>query len=195
MHLYLINPNNPLVSLTKSRESSWNRFTAWKPLGLLVLAGMTPKQWDITVFDENLGTPDYSLLPQPDLVGITAFTSQAERAYAIAAEFRARKVPVVMGGIHASMCAEEAAKNVDAVVCGEAESVWPQVLKDVQDGTLKQLYKGERGGLGDVPAARHDLLPQGIFFRVHPDFARMPARVQLLQRHRLQRRPFQAAAH
>jgi radical SAM superfamily enzyme YgiQ (UPF0313 family) len=164
MLLYLINPNNPLVSLTKSRESRWNRFTAWKPLGLLILAGMTPKQWDITVIDENLGLQDYSLLPKPDLVGITAFTSQAERAYAVAAEFRSRKVPVVMGGIHASMCAEEAAKHVDSIVCGEAESVWPLVLKDAEAGTLKQLYKGEHQALGNVPAARHDLLPKGYFF-------------------------------
>ena len=164
MRLYLINPTNPLVSVTKAKESGWNRFMAWKPLGLLVLAGMTTKQWDITVIDENLGIPDYSLLPQPDLVGITAFTSQAERAYAVAAEFRSRKVPVVMGGIHASMCVEEAAKNVDSVVYGEAESVWPQVLKDAQNGALKQFYKGEHQSLGNVPAARHDLLPKGYYF-------------------------------
>jgi radical SAM superfamily enzyme YgiQ (UPF0313 family) len=164
MRLYLINPNNPLVSLTKSRENRWNRFTAWKPLGLLVLAGLTPKQWDVTVFDENIAMPDYAHLPRPDLVGITAFTSQAERAYAVAAQFRSRKIPVVMGGIHASMCAEEAAKNVDSVVCGEAESVWPQVLKDAQAGALKHLYKGERLDLSNVPAARHDLLPKGYFF-------------------------------
>jgi radical SAM superfamily enzyme YgiQ (UPF0313 family) len=164
MLLYLINPNNPLVSLTKSRESRWNRFTAWRPLGLLVLAGMTPKQWSITVIDENLGIPDYSSLPRPDLVGITAFTSQAQRAYAVAALFRSRNVPVVMGGIHASMRAQEAQKNVDAVVTGEAESVWPQVLADAAVGTLQGVYKGERLSLGNVPAARHDLLPKGYFF-------------------------------
>ncbi len=164
MLLYLINPNNPLVSLTKSRESRWNRFTAWRPLGLLVLAGMTPKQWNITVIDENLGIPDYSSLPRPDLVGITAFTSQAQRAYAVAALFRSRNVPVVMGGIHASMRAQEAQKSVDAVVTGEAESVWPQVLADASAGTLQPLYKGERLSLGNVPAARHDLLPKGYFF-------------------------------
>jgi radical SAM superfamily enzyme YgiQ (UPF0313 family) len=164
MILYLINPSNPLVSLAKSKESHWNRFTAWKPLGLLVLAGLTPKEWDITVFDENFGKPDYSKLPQPDLVGISAFTSQAQRAYAVAAEFRARKVPVVMGGIHASMCAEEAGKNVDSVVCGEAEGVWSQVLADVRNGSLKPVYKGERQDLACVPAARHDLLPHGYFF-------------------------------
>ncbi len=164
MILYLINPSNPLVSLTKSKESRWNRFTAWKPLGLLVLAGLTPKEWDITVFDENFGIPKYSKLPQPDLVGISAFTSQAQRAYAVSAEFRARKVPVVMGGIHASMCAEEAGKNVDSVVCGEAESVWAQVLADFLAGALKPVYKGERQALAHVPVARHDLLPNGYFF-------------------------------
>jgi radical SAM superfamily enzyme YgiQ (UPF0313 family) len=164
MVLYLINPCNPLVSLTKSKESRWNRFTAWKPLGLLVLAGLTPKEWEIRIFDENFGIPDYSKLPKPDLVGISAFTSQAQRAYAVSAEFRARNVLVVMGGIHASMCAEEAGKNVDSVVCGEAESVWAQVLADFRDGGLKPVYKGERQTLALVPAARHDLLPDGYFF-------------------------------
>jgi radical SAM superfamily enzyme YgiQ (UPF0313 family) len=164
MLLYLINPNNPLVSLTKSKENRWNKYTAWKPLGLLVLAGLTPKKWEIKVFDENLGLPDYANLPQPHLVGITAFTSQAQRAYALAAEFRIRKVPVIMGGIHASMCTEEASANVDSVVCGEAESVWPQVLSDFLEGKLKPFYKGEQLPLAHVPAARHDLLPQGYFF-------------------------------
>jgi radical SAM superfamily enzyme YgiQ (UPF0313 family) len=164
MLLYLINPTNPLVSLAKSRENHWNRYTAWKPLGLLVLAGLTPKSWDIKIFDENLSVPDYGKLPKPDLVGLTAFTSQAGRAYAIAAGFRARNVPVVMGGIHASMRAEEAGKNVDAVVCGEAESIWTQVLSDVEAGSLKKIYKGDHRELDCVPAARHDLLPKGYFF-------------------------------
>jgi hypothetical protein len=74
MRLYLINPNNPLVSLANVKESRWNRYRVWKPLGLLVLAGLTPPEWEITVIDENLRTPDYSTMPWPDLVGITAFT-------------------------------------------------------------------------------------------------------------------------
>jgi hypothetical protein len=103
MRLYLINPNNPLVNLVNVKENWWNRYRVWKPLGLLVLAGLAPPEWEITVIDENLHTPDYSTMPQPDLVGITAFTSQASRAYELAGEFRSRGVRVVMGGIHATM--------------------------------------------------------------------------------------------
>ena len=71
-------------------------------------------------------------MPRPDLVGITAFTSQANRAYELAAHFRRMSVPVVMGGIHATTCADEAVERVDAVVTGEGEVVWPQVLEDAR---------------------------------------------------------------
>ena len=118
MRLYLINPNNPLVSLANVQESRWNRYRVWKPLGLLVLAGMTPPEWEITVIDENLRAADYSTMPRPDLVGITAFTSQASRAYEVARKFSSRGVRVVMGGIHATMCPEEALRHVDSVVTG-----------------------------------------------------------------------------
>src|SRR4030043_332267 len=108
MRLYLINPSNPLVNIVKVKESRWNRYRVWKPLSLMVLAGLTPREdWDITIVDENLGVPDYPAMPRPDLVGITAFTSQANRAYELADHFRGQGVPVVMGGIHATMCVEE----------------------------------------------------------------------------------------
>jgi radical SAM superfamily enzyme YgiQ (UPF0313 family) len=164
MRLYLINPTNPLVSLANVKESRWNRFRVWKPLGLLVLAGLTPPQWQITVIDENLRTADYSGMPRPDLVGITAFTSQANRAYELAAEFRSRGVPVVMGGIHATACTEEALRHVDSVVTGEAESVWAQVLQDASRGRLQRTYRGEHIDLAEVPPARHDLLAEGYAF-------------------------------
>ena len=103
MRLYLINPFNPLVSLVNVKANRWNRYRVWKPLGLLVLAGLTPRDWEIEIIDENLGIPDYATIPLPDLVGITAFTSQTNRAYEVAGEFRRRGVSVVMGGIHATM--------------------------------------------------------------------------------------------
>src|SRR5664280_2162083 len=102
MRLYLINPSNPLVSIVRVKENRWNRYRVWKPLSLMVLAGLTPPEWEITIIDENLGAPDYPAMPRPDLVGITAFTSQANRAYEVAAHFRRLGVPVVMGGIHAT---------------------------------------------------------------------------------------------
>jgi radical SAM superfamily enzyme YgiQ (UPF0313 family) len=105
-----------------------------EPLGLLIVAALTPPEWDITVIDENLGIPDYATMLRPDLVGITAFTSQAPRAYRVAAGFRSRGVPVVMGGIHATMCLPEA---------------------------LNRVYTGTHLGMDKVPLARHDLLPTG----------------------------------
>jgi radical SAM superfamily enzyme YgiQ (UPF0313 family) len=161
MRLYLINPRNPLVSLADVKHNRWNRYRVWKPLGLLVLAGLTPAEWEITVFDENIGAVDFDALPRPDLVGITAFTSQAPRAYELADSFRQQAVPVVMGGIHATMCAEEAGRHVDAIVAGEAESVWPTVLEDVQAGRLKRFYHGRHVDMAEVPQARHDLLAKG----------------------------------
>ena len=128
MRLVLINPSNPLVSANRVKENRWNRYRVWKPLGLMALAGLTPPEWEIAIVDENLGVPDYAAMPRPDLVGITAFTSQANRAYEVAAHFRRLGVPVVMGGIHATTCADEVMERVDCVVTGEAEAVWRQVL-------------------------------------------------------------------
>ncbi|MHB8877305.1 MAG: cobalamin-dependent protein, partial [Myxococcaceae bacterium] len=138
--LFLINPFNPLVSITNVKDNYWNQYRVWKPLSLLVLAGLTPPEWEVTVIDENSGMPDYSKMPRPDLVGVTAFTSQANRAYEVSAEFRARGVPVVLGGIHATMRPAEAASRADCVVSGEAETVWAQVLSDARGGTLKPSY-------------------------------------------------------
>lgn len=158
IRLYLINPRNPLVGLTDLKRSRWNRYRVWKPLGLLTLAALTPAEWHTTIFDENIRKPQYERLPRPDLVGVTAFTSQANRAYQIAAEFRARGVPVVMGGIHATMCPQEAQERVDSVVTGEAEPVWGQVLADAREGALRPFYEGAHAEMDRVPPARHDLL-------------------------------------
>ncbi len=164
MLLYLINPINPVVSMNKIEQNRWSKYRVWKPLGLLVLAGLTPPGWDIKIIDENLGVPDYNSIPRPDLVGITSFTSQAERAYQVAAEYQSMGVPVIMGGIHATMRLEEAMNYVDSVLTGEAESIWKQALEDFRQGNLKPFYEGTRLGLENMPVARHDLLPEGYKF-------------------------------
>ena len=158
MRLYLINPSNPLVSILNVSESRWNRYRVWKPLSLMMLAGLTPPDWEITIVDENLGLPNYYSMPRPDLVGITAFTSQANRAYQVAAHFRSLGVPVVMGGIHATMCLEEVMERVDSVVTGEAESIWTEVLDDARRGSLKRQYNGGHPDINHFVPARHDLL-------------------------------------
>jgi hypothetical protein len=61
--VYLIDPSNPLVSIIKVKESHRNRYGVWKPPSLMVLAGLTPVEWEVSIVDENLGVPDYAALP------------------------------------------------------------------------------------------------------------------------------------
>lgn len=164
VRLYLVNPDNPVVSLSKVHWNRLNSYRVWKPLGLLVVAGLTPPEWEVVLIDENLQHPDYGCLPKPDLVGITAFTSQATRAYEVAGTFRAMGVPVVMGGIHATLCCDEALRYADAVVTGEAESVWRQVLEDARTHALQRVYRGGISSMAEIPPARHDLLRGRYYF-------------------------------
>ncbi|MFA4947900.1 MAG: radical SAM protein [Candidatus Krumholzibacteriia bacterium] len=164
MQLYLINPSNPLINLVRVKESRWNHYRVWKPLSLMVLAGLTPPEWEVSIIDENRGVPDYEAMPRPDLVGITSFTSQANRAYEVAGYFRRLGVPVVLGGIHATMCQDEALEHADSIVTGEAESIWSRVLEDARHGRLQSRYEGGRAELRNIPLARHDLLAEGYAF-------------------------------
>jgi radical SAM superfamily enzyme YgiQ (UPF0313 family) len=154
--LVLVNPVNPArTGLTVNKSS---RFP---PIGLGIVAALTPENWEVELLDENWEPFVYQ---EADLVGITAFTASANRAYEIAAAYRARRVPVVMGGIHASMCAEEALRFVDAVVVGEAETVWPRVVADVEAGQLLQVYRGEWTDLVGLPRPRRELFHPGYIF-------------------------------
>jgi len=157
MRLLLVNPSNPLVSIVRLGESRWNRYRVWQPLSLMALAGLTPPEWEVTLVDENILIPPYHEMRLPDLVGVTAFTSQAPRAYEIAAHFRRLGVPVVMGGIHATMRVDEAARYVDSVVTGEADAIWPQVLADAAVGRMAARYDGGLADMDAVRPARHDL--------------------------------------
>lgn len=124
------------------------------PLCLGIIAALTPRPWKTRIFDENYQQFRYR---EADLVGITAYTPNAFRAYEIARHYRERNIPVVMGGIHASMCPEEALKYVDAVVIGEAENVWARVLADFEAGRLQKIYRGTFPEMNNQPIPRHDL--------------------------------------
>ena len=152
----LVNPVNPArVGLTVNKSS---RFP---PIGLGIIASLTPVSWDVKLIDENWEPFTYQ---EADLVGITAFTASANRAYEIASLYRQQGVPVVMGGIHASMCPDEALRFVNAVVIGEAEAVWSKVLADIEAGCLQQRYQGEWPDLSGVPCPRRDLFHPGYMF-------------------------------
>ncbi|MBM3405694.1 MAG: radical SAM protein, partial [Bacteroidetes bacterium] len=124
------------------------------PLCLAILAAYTPANWKTRILDENY--QDFRFR-EANLVGLTAYTPNAYRAYEIAYIYRQKKIPVVMGGIHVSMCPDEALQYVDSVVIGEAESVWPQVIADAEAGCLKQIYHGALLPLEKQKIPRHDL--------------------------------------
>jgi len=112
-----------------------------RTLTLPYLAGMTPPEWNTRIQIDSLHpvTGDEAA----DLVAITVLTQRAPRAYELADRFRARGVPVVLGGAHVTLNPDEAAQHADAIVIGEAEDLWTTVLADAEAGSLKPRYKAD----------------------------------------------------
>lgn len=167
MKIFLINPN---CAVEEGRDLYTNdvagalftmqplkKVTLGMPLALPTLAAHTPFHHEVKIIDEEIEEIDFN---EPvDLVGITAMTFKAKRAYEISHEFRKRGAQVVMGGIHASMCPDEALRYVDCVVVGEAEDIWETVISDAEDGRLNQLYNANGfPNLEESKIPRYDLV-------------------------------------
>jgi radical SAM superfamily enzyme YgiQ (UPF0313 family) len=123
------------------RKAGQQYIRTWQmePLPAATLAGLTPRDVEVRFYDDRM-----ELIPfdeATDLVAISVETYTAKRAYQIASEYRRRKIPVVMGGFHASLCPDEVACYAESVVVGEAEQLWPQVLDDARHGTLQKFYR------------------------------------------------------
>lgn len=147
MRLTLIHP-----AIGRREGQSYIRSWQMESLPIAALAGLTPKDVDIAFYDDRLEAIDFDR--PADLVAIPVETYTARRAYQIASEFRRRKVPVVMGGFHATLAPEEVSRFAEAVVTGEAEAVWPQVIEDARSGRLQRLYQG--GTQSHLSAIRYD---------------------------------------
>ena len=133
-------------------------------LALTSIAGATPPDWEVAYWDENLlqGPPPWE--PFPQVVGITVHLTFAERAYELARWYRQRGAKVVLGGLHVLSCPEEVAPHADALAIGEGVQVWPEILRDVEAGTLRPVYRGSyRRPYRDDPPPRRDLLPRRGF--------------------------------
>lgn len=111
-------------------------------LSLLSVAAETPEDAEIQIVDEQI--EDIPWDADVDLVGITCMTAIAPRAYEIAGHFRNRGIPVVLGGMHPTLCPDEAIQHADAIVSGDAEGVWQKVLVDVSNGSLKGIYRSKQ---------------------------------------------------
>ena len=131
-----------------------------------MVAAVTPPEVEVSLTDENVTVIDFQ--KETDLVGITALTITAQRAYEIADIFRARGVKVVLGGMHPSVMPEEASQHADAVVIGEAEGIWPNLIEDFKANKLQRMYRQhERPSLLGLPIPRRDLFAEGAYFARH----------------------------
>jgi len=147
-----------LLIYPATHKLGWVRHFQLPSLSLQQVAAVTPAHWDVTLVDES-----QDAIPSGknfDLVGITAMTHQATRAYEIADQFRAEGVPVIMGGMHPTVLPEEALSHADAVVIGEAEPVMSRLLDDFLGGSLEKIYRAPipKDDQINVPWPRREIL-------------------------------------
>ncbi len=123
-----------------------------EPLWAAALAGATPTDVDLVFHDDRFEPIPYDR--PTDLVGISAETYTARRCYQIASEYRRRRVPVVIGGFHATLSPEDAGEFAEAVVAGPAQAVWPEVIDDARHGRLQRLYRAD--GAASMAGLRYE---------------------------------------
>jgi radical SAM superfamily enzyme YgiQ (UPF0313 family) len=160
----LIDPapkDNILMQTAKDIKSYW-----FARLSLTTIAALTPPEIEVAITDENVEPIDFN--EDVDLVGLTAMTMHATRAYEIAERFKARGITVVMGGLHASSLPDEAKEHVDAVVIGEAEGQWETLLHDFQRGQLNPFYRNNHlCSYKAQPHPRLDLLKKNHYWTIN----------------------------
>lgn len=154
--LILINPVNQ-----KKTGFTTHIMATFPPIGLGIIAALTPSDFQVKLIDENFEKFEYE---DASLVGITAFTSNAKRAYEISSYYKKKNIPVVMGGIHASMLPDEALNYVDTVVIGEAEKVWGKIINDFLNGNLKKIYKGTHADLKNAVVPKREIFSSKYVF-------------------------------
>jgi len=129
-------------------------------LGLLTLAGLTSPDVDITYIELNDFKSDSVIPEEFDVVAISSFTAQINAAYQLADKYRQHGTKVILGGLHVTALPDEAAQHADAVLIGEGEVYWQQILNDLKKGNLKAVYdaRGKEYDLALSPLPRYELL-------------------------------------
>lgn len=137
-------------------------------LGLLTLAGLTPPHVEVAYVEMPEVDPGQSLPGPFDAVAISSLSATIRDAYALAARFRTAGVKVILGGLHVTACPDEAAQHADAIVIGEGESVWPELVRDLERAELKPRYdaRARPYDLAQAPLPRFDLLDTSRYNRL-----------------------------
>jgi radical SAM superfamily enzyme YgiQ (UPF0313 family) len=150
---------SPRGRLYRHRGGIWKKTMRYAPLTLTTLAALVPPEIpaDVRIIDEGIEDIDPERL-DADLVGISAITGTAPRAYELAAQLRKRAIPVVLGGVHPTLVPEEAMGHADSVVVGYAEEAWPALLRDFVAGRMAHRYdQGPNLRLDNLPFPKREL--------------------------------------
>src|ERR1700674_4669674 len=129
---------SPAGEIHRNMTGIFKTALRYAPLTLTTLAALVPEELDAEVVIQDEGVQPLDLDFPPSLVGITAITGTALRAYTIADQLRARGHTVVLGGVHPTLLPDEAAQHSDAVVVSYAEKSWPQLVRDFAAGRLQK---------------------------------------------------------
>jgi radical SAM superfamily enzyme YgiQ (UPF0313 family) len=137
----------------KDGQKKYMKSWCMEPLAVAQLASLTPQNIQVEFFDDRIEDIDYNT--NSGLVAINIETYTARRAYEIAKKYKDNGKMVVMGGFHATLMQEEVLLHADAVVVGEAEKIWIQVIDDFKKGELKKVYKSSvRSELNNITPDR-----------------------------------------
>jgi len=169
--LRLINPASPLSTVTMPeliRKMTFTKKAIWAPLSLTALAAVVPDDWQVEIIDEAVTGTAHRARGDVDVVGITAMTAQAPRAYDIADSYRKLGVTVIMGGIHPSAMPQEALQHADAVCIGDGEPCLPKMLRDWQEGKLQKIYDWRNEPPAPIATPRKDLLDPRDYLIFNP---------------------------
>ncbi|MFN8543072.1 MAG: B12-binding domain-containing radical SAM protein [Candidatus Binatia bacterium] len=172
MRIHLVTPRNPPSFWTYDRILPLlGKHCIFPNLSMPTVAGLTPREHDLTICDENVEDIDFDV--DADVVGVTGYIVHKQRMLEIVAEFRRRGRFVVVGGPFASLCPEELRGRCDVLFVDEAEETWPQFLEDFAAGAWKSEYRpAEKPDLTTSPTPRFDLLKVGRYQSLTIQFAR-----------------------
>lgn len=161
MKIILISPKGPLY---RYKGGLFKKSLRYQPLTLTTLAAYIPQELeaDVELIDEGIQSIPEDL--SADLVAMTVITGTAPRAYELAAGFREKNIPVVLGGPHVTLMPDEAKQHADAICVGYAEETWPQLLRDYQKGELKDIYRQQPDmQLGYTAFPKREMMRKDLF--------------------------------
>lgn len=134
MNIYIIKAS------AQSSFKEYKKYQGSPPQSIFSLAAATPEGVGLELVDETMDMK-VSFRNKADIVAIFASTPDILRAYKIADKFRKKGKTVVLGGLHVTFMPDEAQQHADALLIGEAEGIWEQLLDDYQHGRLQPRYQ------------------------------------------------------